>query len=118
MRRPGLLAAVVILGGLMSLGFSQVRMQQIIDRQDHDAEIALARSCVASYASRQDARDMAEVGYRRNAETLVALATSADPARIAAYQEQVERDVDEIRATLPNPDCDLEDAKNLLGEDP
>lgn len=118
-RLSGILGALALLVGLGAVGFSQVRMQQIvdqqqviIDRQDRDAELDEARRCVAAWEGRGELRDMAEVGYRRNADTLVALsAASANPERVAAYLQQVERDVDEIRSTLPDPDCDLRAAQ-------
>ncbi len=120
-RPPGFLGALAILIGLGAVGLSQVRMQQvvdqqqeIIDRQDRDAELDEARRCVAAWEGREDSRNMSEKTYRRNAETLVALSTSASPDRIAAYEQQVERDVAEIRAELPNPDCDLRLARERI----
>ena len=101
--RIGAYLLVVVIGGV---GLAR---QEVIYRDDQ------ARDCVAAWAGREDTRDMAEKTYRRNAETLTGLATNADPARIAHYHEQVERDVDEIRATLPNPSCDLDAARNRVG---
>lgn len=102
--RLGAYLLVVVIGGVGLL------RQEVIYRDGQ------ARDCVAAWEDRGHIRDMAEKGYRRNAETLIAIATNADPDLIASYRDLVERDVDEIRVTLPNPACDLDAALNRVGD--
>jgi hypothetical protein len=70
-----------------------------------------AELCVASWAAREDTRDMAEAAYRRNAQTLIGLASGDNPEVVEEYKRQVETDVVEIRAVLPDPTCDLQAAQ-------
>jgi hypothetical protein len=92
-------------------------LHNLIQSEAHEDVVEDADACIRAYAGREDSRDMAEKTYRRNAETLTGFATSADPERIQAYAAQVERDVAEIRAELPDPDCDLDDARVVMEQE-
>lgn len=87
--------------------FSLWRIEQVYQ---HDK----AQACVAAWERVEGIRDMGEATYRRNARTLIALSTNADPDKVAAYKAQVERDVLEIRAKVADPICDLTTAKRRL----
>jgi hypothetical protein len=111
----GIFVSILLLGGATVYGFYKI--ERVVAARDHDLAVADAKRCVAAWDGREDARDMAEKGYRRNAETLVALSQSATPERIAAYKAQVELDVAEIRATLPDPSCSLTDAREQIADE-
>lgn len=106
-----LFTTVMLWAGLTAM-HSAVQANRAVDAVEADAEHDEAVRCVAAWEGRENSRDMAEKTYRRNAETLAGFAR--DPTLIAAYQEQVEQDVAEIRATLPDPDCDLAAARDRL----
>jgi len=116
------LALWLVLQGLaVSYGLWLSRANDQHQRELVRAELAEdkveeAQRCVNVWRGRVDIRDMAEAVYRTNAETLVSLATSTDPERINQYLELVELDVAAIRAELPDPDCDLQDAQQILDE--
>lgn len=76
-------------------------------RVENEIANRAATDCVDAWHSTEAIRDGDEATYRRNAQTLVALSEGANPDQIAAYLAQVERDVAEIRAKNPDPDCDL-----------
>jgi len=99
------LAAYLLVIGMFVFALWQIEQLRLHDR---------AQTCVNGWEGREQTRDMNEKTYRRNAETLLSFASGSDPARLAAYRAQVERDVVEIRATLPNPSCDLDAAKRRL----
>lgn len=84
-----------------------IRSEQFDDREED------ALACVRAYAGREDSRDMAEKTYRRNAETLISF-FQPDLAIEQRYRSQVENDVAEIRAELPDPDCDLAQSKTVI----
>jgi hypothetical protein len=113
MRRA--LGVLSVVAGLSAVGFSQIRQQHLDDQQQADRRHEEAILCVRSWAAREDIRDMAEKVYRRNAETLLSLATEETP-NVIRYRELIEGDVLEIRATLADPECDLEAAEQRLEE--
>ncbi len=96
------------------VGWAQVRMQYIVDRLDNEAALRVATQCVASWERIEQIRLADEKAYRRNAETLIGLASNPNPDIVAQYLQQVESDVVEIRATNPDPECDLGAAQRLL----
>lgn len=78
-----------------------------------------AEACVTAWDVSEAIRDAIEGGYRRNAETLLGLAagTATTPEEIAVrelYAQAVERDVQFIRSTIPDPTCDLEAARRVI----
>ena len=89
-------------------------MQQIIHQQAADNVYDEAIRCVRSYSAREDIRDMAEKVYRRNADTLLSFGTDPNDPDALRYRELVETDVDEIRATLEDPECDLGEAQRQV----
>ncbi len=121
----GFLAATLLLGGpLLWMAVQQEhtndhqaatddRLEALIRSEQRDDEEEDALACVRGYAGREDIRNMAEKTYRRNAETLIAF-VEPDAATEEAYRHQVDADVVEIRAELPDPDCDLEAARAVL----
>lgn len=111
------MAAYVLIVVVMAFGLWRVettanRAEETADRLDAETELNDAQRCVNAWEGREDTRDMAEAGYRRNAETLLSFA--GDSPRAQEYREQVERDVVEIRAALPDPECSLEAAERRL----
>lgn len=114
-------ATVSIVLGLSAVGLSQVRMQNIIDRVDREADLRVASQCVASWERLEQIRDANEATYRANAETLLSFASVNPDAeqqeRIKRYRELVEADVLEIRNRIEDPTCDLKAAQQQLAED-
>lgn len=109
--RPWIAVLVLIAGGqFVSYRALEIEEDARLDRQELDD----AQRCVTAWEARSSMRDMAEVGYRRNAATLLSFAR--DSERATAYEAQVERDVIEIRSALPDPECDLEAAQRRLEE--
>jgi len=123
MRRNKWLVFWLVLQGLaMSYGLWQGHendedLHALIRAEQHEDTVEEAQRCVTAWSVREDVRDGDEQTYRSNAETLISLATTTSPERIAQYRELVERDVKEIRAQLPNPDCDLDAANRLLARE-
>jgi len=110
---------LVLQGCAMSFGLWQGHendddLHALIRAEQHEDLVEEAQRCVTAWTAREDVRDGDEQTYRRNAETLISLATTTSPERIAQYRELVEADVKEIRAQLPNPDCDLAAANRFL----
>ncbi len=89
-------------------------LHQVIESEAREDRVEAAEACVSAWEGRADIRDQAEAGYRRNARTLLDLADNPDNPRAAAYRDQVELDVDEIRAELPDPECSLGHARRVL----
>lgn len=90
------------------------RLEALIEAEEREGRVEGAVACVGAHEAREYIRDMAEATYRRNAETLLGFASSADPRRVQAYADQVELDVAEIRSELPAPDCDLAAAQAVI----
>lgn len=111
-----LLATLSVVIGLALVGFSQVRMQQVVDKVEHEAELRIATQCVASHERIEQIRDGDEKAYRGGAEAIIAVATEADPEDVRRYREVIEGTVLDIRSANPDPDCDLEQAKKTLAE--
>jgi hypothetical protein len=98
-------AAYLLVVGMFAFAIWRVEQVRLDDR---------AQQCVAAWTVRAQSRDMAEKVYRTNASTLIELAGGANPQRLALYRVKVERDVKVIRATLPDPACDLAAAKRRI----
>lgn len=91
-------------------------LHQVIESEAREDRAEAAEACVRAWEGRVDIRDQAEAVYRRNARTLLDLADNPDSPRVAAYREQVELDIDEIRAELPDPECSVGHARRILEE--
>jgi len=116
--RPLATGSVVL--GLSLVGWSQVRMQQIVDKQERETDLRIATQCVASHERIEQIRTSDETAYRRQNQTLIELVEqfSDDPTDVVtAIRAAGERDVAEIRAAVDDPDCDLEAAKKLVEEE-
>lgn len=102
--------------GLAFIGGAQWRATDLTNQIDREADLRVAQQCVSSHQRLDQIREAVEFAYRANANTLLSLATSeSDPARLQRYRELVEGDVQEIRKTVGDPDCDLAEARRLLG---
>jgi len=108
------LAVASVVGGLALVGSSQLRMQYLVDRLDEEAGLRVATQCVAAHERTDQIRDGDERTYRRLADTLIELASDADPAIVDRYRVLIERDVAEVRAANKRPDCDLRAAQAKL----
>lgn len=99
------------------VGYRTDDRQRAADRRDTArVELDQAADCIEAWRDQEATRDMGERVYRRNAETLIAVAAAEDPNRpeVLAYRRMVERDVAEIRAELPDPECDLSAARERV----
>lgn len=130
-RYSGWLGAVAIVGGVGAVGAGQVRSQQIIDQQreliervERDEEVAVARACVNAWEGRGYVRDMGEEATRRASQASTraliryagARPAPEDVARFAQIAaEEAETEVAAVRATLPDPECDLDAARSSVG---
>lgn len=110
------IAAYLVLA--LGMLFAVYRTNDNMNRIERQSLLGDARFCVTAWEGREDNRDMAEKVYRTNAETLITLSQSRpdppDAELIERYRRQVDQDVQDIRAELPNPDCDVRRAERLL----
>lgn len=112
--RRAQLTAWVVLGALVAVLLA--RSESAADRANQaalDAHTALeafettetrddARQCVGAWETR--------TGVLSLIEGLVAASPDADPARVAAFREDMNR-------RLPDPVCDLDRARRVLGDE-
>lgn len=73
-----------------------------------------AQQCVTSWETREDIRDAVAIAATAGAEALIATATDAEPAKVAAFRLAIAGQVKTARAQIPNPACDLAAAKRRL----
>jgi hypothetical protein len=124
--RIGITIPFLVVGGVASVGVALAQdagqdaqeasaaANRAVDALERQVKLSDAQRCVDAWAAREDVRDGDETTYRRNADTLASFST--DARRVAQYRAQVEADVIEIRAQLPDPDCDREAAVHLLDD--
>lgn len=117
-RRINLTAGYLILvvGIAFALLVSQRNSDEtrdLAESNQREVELRADEQCVSAWAAREDIRDMAEGSYRRIAQTLIDV---FDEPESDLYRRLIERDVAEIRAFLPDPECDLEAARRRLDE--
>lgn len=101
-----------------------VGLHESDDREAHEEVVEEAQRCVTSWETREDIRDAVERGTRGGArvgsEALIAIATEAQPETIAQYRayltQLADAEVAAARAEIPNPECDLSDARETLEE--
>lgn len=75
--------------------------QRALDQLERETEVGAARQCINAWEGRR--------GVRSLIDGLVAASTSADPARVKAFREDMAR-------RLPDPECDLAAAEATIAD--
>lgn len=131
------LAVATVVVGLGSVGLSQVRQQQIVEKVEREADLRVATQCVASHERIEQIRDATEDAVRGGAKVGAEAASNAliqigiekgsppEPGVEPRYrellgqyiQEQSDAEVTRARNNIGSPECDLQDAKRTLEND-
>jgi len=67
-----------------------------------------AQQCVNAWESRVQISEAITIP----GEAIIEVATDADPERVAAFREAIDR---RVREAYPSPDCDVDEARRVLG---
>ena len=96
------LAVVVVgAGGLWRVETTARRASDLAEKVEREDELGDARQCVNAWEGRR--------GVRSLIDGLVAASSSADPARVQAFREDMAR-------RLPDPECDLDAAEATVAD--
>jgi len=109
-RRQPLLALSGVLVAVSSLLAALAGRMAYEAGQDVERLVAQqeAQHCVNAWESRAQIREAITIP----GEAIIEVATDADPEQVAAFREAIDR---RVREAYPSPDCDVADARQVLG---
>ncbi len=86
--------------------------------QENERLDEVARECIRSYEVREDLRDAMESAIRGSTtailRTVEATGGSTKPESLVVYQAETDLAVLETRSQIPEPECNLKDARTRL----